>query len=180
MSACSNSPEIDRVSLIHLSFHLDCVLGKSQKAHSKLYSFAEQENAKLAKGRIYRGCDIDPFFDYIKGEAKQNEERALKFARYDELFFEYRHKLVHEFREPGHGIEMSQDGSSPYYHSYINRPWQLVFPVGFFKRLVKDCLSGLEKYLLENDINPYENDIYEFGDMWIPKNTLIKKNPKKK
>ena len=82
--------------------------------------------------------------------------------------------MIHEFREPGYGMELSNDESTPYYHSYQDKPWQLVFPVGIFQKVCEGCLANLKKFLLERNTNPYES--YEFGDMWIEKDKLSIKN----
>ena len=43
--------------------------------------------------------------------------------------------------------------------------WELVYPVLFLKRLVDTCMNKMEKYLIENNINPYMS--YTFGTYWI-------------
>jgi hypothetical protein len=84
----------------------------------------------------------------------------------------HRNELVHGFKEPAYGMELSDDGTSPYYHSYTTKPWQLVFPAPFFQLLCTEALNGLKQYLVDRDIDPYE--MYEFGDMWVKTRKLNK------
>ncbi|MBA7529707.1 hypothetical protein ES705_21905 [subsurface metagenome] len=162
----------NRISLVQLSFHLDHVLEKTERNDSKLYKFVHERLSSWKSGSIYYP-NTDPLINEISKMALEKEENSVKLARYAELFYTYRNKMVHEFREPGYGIEMSNNGSTPYYHSYINGHWQLVFPVEFFKALCKKCLDGLKKCLLKENVNPY--DQYEFSDMWTDPQKLKKK-----
>jgi hypothetical protein len=75
--------------------------------------------------------------------------------------------LIHEFREPGYGMELSQDASTPYYHGVTGHPWQLVFPDSFIKTITVGCLNGLVKQLRSEKTNPYE--CYQFGSLWRQK-----------
>ena len=155
-----------RVSLVQLLFHLDHVLSSHAKKTSKLYYHARQETSKLIEGHFYRGYDVDPLYNDLIKKATVKEIKVLKLARYAELFYAYRNSLVHGFKEPGHAIEMSADGTSPYYHGELNGPWQLCFPVDFFRTICVDGLDNLKKYLRENDINPYIKYENDFSDMW--------------
>jgi hypothetical protein len=96
--------------------------------------------------------------------AAQDETSFVADARYVALFYTYRNHLVHEFRMPGYGMEMSNDPSTPYYHGYQGKPWQLAFPTPFFAQLCLGCLAGVERYLKAERQNPY--DSYTFGSLW--------------
>jgi len=98
--------------------------------------------------------------------AASQEQKFLTNCRYPELFYTYRNNLIHEFREPGYGIEMSTD-KEPYYTSMINSPWQLVFPVDFFAAICKQAAAGLQTYLLKHKVDPYTR--FEFGSLWRAK-----------
>jgi hypothetical protein len=39
--------------------------------------------------------------------------------------------VIHKFREPGYGSEMSSNSDQPYCITMIDGPWELVFPAGF-------------------------------------------------
>lgn len=158
-----------RVSLPQLDLMLNHILSEQEKESSKLFQFVREKLSSWQEGHFYRS-DVDAQFNELIKIAIFKEKEAVHYATYLELFFAYRHKMVHEFREPGYGMEMSSDGSTPYYHSYIDKPWQLVFPVGIFQNICINCLENLKKFLIERNQNPY--DSFEFGDMWIERDKL--------
>ena len=100
--------------------------------------------------------------------ATPNERKYVKGARYADLLYTYRNHLLHEFREPGYGADFGADSRTPYYlgtdHLTGQSSWELVFPVQFLQNLCEGCISGLEAYLITNNLNPY--DSYKFGTMW--------------
>ena len=119
------------------------------------------------------GLEVDPLLTDIEHLASTEEEKKLlRESTHSSLLYLYRNHLVHEFREPGHGIEMDQRDMSPYYHGLTNltargenkETWELVYPLGFFTRLVLTSLNSLRHYLLENDLDPYS--FYKFGTIW--------------
>jgi hypothetical protein len=169
---CSKSPELNRVSLVQLQFFLNYTLSDKEKVSSQLLQFVLQETSKMKDGNVYKGYDIDSYYNQLDVKATFKEKKILKLARYANLFYEYRNEMIHGFKKSGYGMEMSYDAPSPYYHSYINKPWQLVFPISFFKMICTDALAGLKKYLIDKNVNPY--DQYEFGDMWVKRRKLDK------
>ncbi len=162
---CAEWPDAERISLPQLSLLL------RDRAALTASLFAREVENRLGAweyGRIYRlekdsrPEDLEPF-------AHTTEERNLvKDCRHVHRFYTYRCYLVHEFREPGHGMEISDDGDSPYYHGMSDlagsATWELVYPVGFFRLLAKRSLSNLKRHLLDNDFDPYS--FYEFGSPW--------------
>jgi len=169
---CSPKAGLNRVSLIQLELFLNYTLSKQEKATSQLLQHVRQETAKMKEGHVYRGHDVDPFYNQLDKKSTSKEKTILKLARYVNLFYAYRNEMVHGFKEPGYPMEISDDDSNPYYHSCINEPWQLVFPPAFFQMLCTNAMNGLKHYLDTNDITPY--DQYEFGDMWIKTKKLDK------
>lgn len=151
---------------------MDYTLSDKEKASSQLLQLVRQKISKMEEGNVYRGADIDPFYNQLDKKSTSKEKKILKLARYVNLFYAYRNEMIHGFKKPGYGMEMSDDDSDPYYHSYMNKPWQLVFPTAFFQMLCTDALNGLKEYLESNDITPY--DQYEFGDMWVKQKKLDK------
>lgn len=140
-------------------------------ASSDLYLAAREKLQRWPKGHVLR-LDQSPNLDELVSDAQ--DERAgkvLAACQYQELFYTYRNNLVHEFREPGYGMEMSDDGSSPYYHSMSlekrGMSWELVFPVGFFSWVYSESVEGLLEYLAKEGIDPYSN--FEFGTRWRAK-----------
>jgi hypothetical protein len=138
-------------------------LRNEKRGRYRLYRKIKRQLDSWPPGHILR-IDDSPSLVSYKAFSTTLEYKLIERCRYAELFYTYRNNLIHEFREPGYGIEMSSDGNSPYYTSMINEPWQLVFPVGFFNVLFLDALDGLEKYLKRNKIDPYNN--FEFGSLW--------------
>lgn len=103
-------------------------------------------------GTSERRCGVYPL---AKREA---EEKALEEVQHWSLLYRYRNHLVHEFREPGYGMEVfAQDSGEACYHSYINDPrFYLVYPVDLFRSLAESAVVGLEVYFLEQGLDPYD------------------------
>lgn len=138
-------------------------------------------SAKLSKGKLYRqvssslklwgggvrvGLQHSPDVGELSTIADAAEMKFIESARYSELFYIYRNNLVHEFREPGYGWDVSGTAKRPFYMSYLGgKPqWELTFPAGFFGDLVADSIDGLRIYLLAKKIDPYKH--FNFGSMW--------------
>jgi hypothetical protein len=150
--------EKDRVSLPQLALTL-----QDRRLHTALYDDILRRLNNWPEGHVLRLTE-SPLLTELMPLACPEEEPIVASARYAELFYTYRNNLIHEFREPGYGFEFSDDGDSPYYHGMINEPWQLVFSIGFISKLVSDAVTGLEKYLVAHQIDPYSQ--FEFGSLW--------------
>lgn len=159
IDTCSGWPDKDRVSALQLKLTLE---GEGQ-AVGGLYEAVLDRVTGWMEGTIIRP-DADSEISDLASLATQNQSRLLEHARYVQLLYTYRNHLVHEYREPGQGMEISNDPSTPYYHSVHGEGWELVFPVGFFLEICRSCIDGLERYLLDEEINPYES--YAFGTLW--------------
>lgn len=155
----TNWKDRDRVSLPQLCLTLE----DKGFVSGSLYIEAKSRLEHWFSGKVLR-LDHSPLLLELEKIAQPLEKCILSSCRYADLFYTYRNNLVHEFREPGYGIEMSAYKDQPYYHSMIGEPWQLVFPVGFFARLYAEALAGLETLLLRYDIDPYSQ--FEFGSRW--------------
>lgn len=152
-------PNKDRVSLPQLGL----LLKKERRGRFRLCRFVKSQLSEWSDGQVLR-LDASPQHAELVPYAAPPERSMLARCRYAELFYSYRNNLVHEFREPGYGIEMSADGSEPYYHSYINGPWELVFPVEFFARLFQDALGRLQSLLERERRGPHSQ--FDFGTLW--------------
>ncbi len=87
--------------------------------------------------------------------ADETERKSILQTQHYELFYKYRNFLVHEFREPGYGSELFAE-ITPVYHAHLNDPtWRLVYPEGFFKKLVDTALHSLKSYFVCNGIDPF-------------------------
>lgn len=116
----------------------------------------------------------DPLIDEVQHLATDEQGRKLmRESTHSNLLYAYRNHLIHEFREPGAGMEMDSRDIAPYYHRMIHlqpngndekETWELVYPLGFFVTLATSCLQKLKQHLLMNDLNPYS--FYEFGTLW--------------
>jgi hypothetical protein len=115
------------------------------RARAQLASFDPQA------GNSIRLRDIDLTLDELRPFAKREaEEKALEDVQYWSLLYRYRNHLVHEFREPGYGMEVfAEDRGEACYHNYINDPrFYLVYPVDLFRSLAESAVAGLEVYFL--------------------------------
>jgi hypothetical protein len=136
-------------------------------------------NVKKRLGKWYKGqtyeFDQDPLlFEFEHMNLSDSERSYIEKSLHYNLFYEYRNSLIHEFKEPGYGIEMSKDEMRPYYHSmdsidkgdtnYTSHTWEPVYPVGFIATIANTILINLRSYLEENDINPYS--MYKFSSIW--------------
>ena len=155
----TNWKDRDRVSLPQLCLALE----EKGFVSGSLYTEAKARLERWSPGEVLR-LDHSPPLSELAPFPQPLEKCILSSCRYAELFYTYRNNLVHEFREPGYGIEMSIDKDQPYYHSMIGDPWQLVFPVGFFSRLYAEAIAELEALLVRYDIDPYSQ--FEFGSRW--------------
>lgn len=90
------------------------------------------------------------------------------------LLYQYRSYLVHEFRVPGNGWDVSGTGA-PFYQRFVQavdrlRPvaerWELVYPLEFIGRLCRDSLANLRELLISEKRNPFE--ALKDGSFWIP------------
>ena len=124
---------------------------------------------KFQNGGIPR-IDIDPFFNEIEHLAVSIEEQEiLKNLRHAELLYTYRNNLIHEFREPGDGIEFSNDNESPYYHGlthsdYQTKTCELVYPTKFFINLSNIALTAIKTFLISHNLDPFS--FFKFGSPW--------------
>ncbi len=159
----------DRVSLTHLVKLLKRIHAPE---FSDLREFAYKRLDSWPYDEII-GLDDDPEFSEVRKLwpnhiPKPLEGIQLEFITHKNLFYKYRNTLVHEMREPGQGMEFT-DGNEPFYHGMTHsdnsETWELVYPLGFYVRIVESVLDSLKQYYMKDRINPYE--CYEFGSYWI-------------
>jgi hypothetical protein len=164
IDTCSGWQDRDRVSSQQLLLELQ----GNGRVSGRLYEFVQSRVIQWVETAVITAKD-DPLFDEVVLLANPAEVVLVKRMRYKDLFYTYRNKLVHEFCQPGFGMDFWDDFSEPYYHSMMDNnmqrlPWQLVFPVAFFHRLCQDSLAGLEAHLSKNNINPFQS--FEVGSKW--------------
>ncbi len=107
---------------------------------------------------------FEPLASELEPFAEPCEISIIRQNTFAELLYAFRNVLVHEFRKPGYGIDFDEEKTEPYSHVCEGKPRQLVFPTGFIRSLCEGCLAGLERYLTQNQKDPYT--CYEFGSLW--------------
>lgn len=157
--------------------HLYQLLQKNpEPSFSNLRKYIIEKLSQWASGELVtldrdlEIAEVKKHWPKDKDQKKTINEVTYEALLHSQLFYSYRNSLIHEFREPGHGVELKND-KEPFYlsMSYLEEPevetWELVYPLGFFEKIVEDCISNLEQYLRVNNINPYKS--YIFGSYWI-------------
>jgi hypothetical protein len=163
---CINWEHSDKISIPITFYRLENV---NFKANQGLKNKFKELFNKFQNGRMPR-LDIDPFYSEIENLAENSEEKELlKNARHAELLYLYRNNLIHEFKEPGDGVEFSNDNTSPYYFwlthiDYITETCELVYPFKFFLNLCNVALTSIKAFLVSNDLDPYT--FFKFGSPW--------------
>jgi hypothetical protein len=122
----------------------------------------------------------DPEFDEVRKlwpvapEQKLLNQLSLSSFTHLNLLYHYRNSLVHELREPGHGMEFHEQHEEPFYHGMTTlesdrfageETLELVYPLKFYFKLAESVLGNVEQYLRNNAIDPYS--CYRFGSSWI-------------
>ena len=160
---------LNNVSLPHLLKLLENV---TDPEFSKLREFVYSTYSTWPKGAVIT-IDKDPPYEEVKklwpsGFGATINNIKIEFLQHKYLFYEYRNILVHEFREPGHGIEY-EDDTEAFYHSanldMKKETWELVYPLGFYTKICDNCINNLKNYLIKEKINPYSQ--YSYGSYWI-------------
>jgi hypothetical protein len=154
-------PDRSRVSAPQLKL----VLEHRQLGAGVLYQRITEAVGNWPEGiSVLLGCDCDPLEkDLDSMMTSPEEKRAVQDCRYDSLLYSYRNSLLHEFREPGYGMEFRED-VEPVYHSLMDHPWQLAFPLEFIRRLCLIAIWDVRDLLYTEHRNPYP--AYPFGSLW--------------
>jgi len=161
----------DRISLPHLVRLLEFT---PEPEYSKLREFAFSAYEQWLSGDII-GLETDPKYKEIikywpkgKDNTEPIEGVKLESLKHANLLYTYRNSLIHELRNLGYGQEELSLGKEPSYHSMTMEDgkdtWQLVYPLGFFENICETCVKNLKKYLIKNNINPYNS--FKFGSYW--------------
>jgi hypothetical protein len=137
-------------------------------------------NEKLSKFPLSKpvSFNYDPTIEELKVMLEGEEEiKNVKIEKLTHvgLLWLFRNSLVHEAR--GIGANELFDEVEPHYILYkesernsegitiIKKYWQKLYPLQFFIDLVNQAISNIEPYLIQNEINPYNN--YNFDPLWI-------------
>ena len=165
--------ESERVSLPQLCLLLEELAKKEPteppKEPTALMKEVRYMLSRWEYGKIHR-LGKDPVAADLEGHvADDNEWKIIHSSRHAELFYTYRNHLIHEFREPGYGMEFSDDGTTPYYHGMANDngTWELVYPIGFLVNTAETLITNLTVYFMANNLDPFSS--YDFGSLWTRK-----------
>jgi len=161
----------DRISLPHLVRLLEFT---PEPEYSKLREFTFSAYEQWRSGDII-GLERDPkhkeIFKYWpkgKDNTEPIEGVKLESLRHVDLLYTYRNSLIHELKNLGYGLEELSLEKEPSYHHLTDEKneetWQLVYPLGFFENICETCIKNLKKYLIKNNINPYNS--FKFGSYW--------------
>ena len=165
LDECSNWRDKDRISAVQLKLSLE----KNGKNSGPLVDLIKKRIDSWIPGICIKPSE-DLTFEEVQSLACSDDWEIVDEVRYAKLFYKYRNTLIHEFREPGKGKVIKEESASPYYLgmddlSTGDSSWELVFPVKFLERLCERSIDGLEKYLIENNQDPYKS--YEMGPLWL-------------
>jgi hypothetical protein len=151
----SGWPDATRVSVSQLKYSLDHDT-RTQSATP----FKSHLNDLLAQTRQFAlpSVSSDPEHATLLAVGPNTAEtQLLSEAKHSSLLYHYRNRLVHEFRRPGYGMELSSDNSRPYYHSMSDADdvttWELVYPLEWLSSLPPIVLR------LAEDHDPYERRV---------------------
>lgn len=152
------------VSIPFLAEHLSG--GKIAKG--KLREFIEKKMTTAhTKGKFsLKFSDIDEPIERVLALAtNEQEESVIIENQHYELMYRYRNYLVHESREPGTTMEISEHAKEPYYHGYLGeKKLYLAYPMGLFLSIVEQSVAYLKSYLEKHNLNPY--DFVEETSRW--------------
>lgn len=169
-------PDHTRVSAPHIGYLLRNLRSPS---FAKAREFIAQTLANNSDGSLVR-LSSDPQLEEMKrlwpvpADQKLMNQLSLSSFTHLNLLYSYRNSLVHELREPGYGMEFSENDDEPFYHgmtttnaddSVEEQSLELVYPLNFYFRLTESVIQNVEAYLRRNRIDPYA--CYRFGSSWV-------------
>lgn len=170
-----NWPDHIRISAPHLSYLLENLRAPAYKNARQFIADVIAKNT----GGSFVPLSRDPELEEVRKlwpvppEQKLVGQLSLASFTHLNLLYQYRNSLVHELREPGYGIEFSDDREEPFYHGMTTvgddgsqkQTLELVYPLNFYFLLTETVIKNVDKYLREDRIDPYGS--YQFGSSWI-------------
>ncbi len=160
----------NKISLAHL-IKLLCLTENPK--FSKLERYAQSTLGTSNSPNEPKANFIDPNFEIVDKlwpkEVKDIKGVKLKQLKHINLFYNYRNYIVHEMRRPGGLFDDDINHNSPFYYSLLSNNdkylWKIVYPLGFFVKNCQNALNNIEKYYLNNNIDPYKH--FDKGDYLI-------------
>ena len=131
-------------------------------------------------GSTERDISVDPTLDEILSMWPPGSvEGPLKIGptgpaelQHAALLYRYRNYLVHEFRVPGRGWDVTKEGE-PFYQKMtdtidflpVSERWELVYPLAFPGILCRNSLAALAVSLRHQSRNPF--DTFLESSFWV-------------
>lgn len=187
---CENWPESQKVSLLHLVRLLE-ITPNLPSSMNELKKYATQQfdnkfpnsNSIMSNNKaISSDVEIEEILELWPTQSG----KPIKIGnvlphqlKHEYLLWLYRNSVVHEYRNPGRGVELGQ--YVPKYAFYqemamvseidekefkFNSHWELVYPYRFFINLCKEALSLVSLLHNKNKTNPFQ--AYSEGTFWLP------------
>lgn len=127
----------------------------------------ESRISKWPEDRILRPHESDLPAKELEVFKKGGCKDAIEKARYAALLWVMRNSLIHEFSTPGHGVALSPDNSTPYYHGFYDEhdhhSWELYIPAQAISQIVQSCSDNLKKGFEQRKKNPWDS----FRSSWF-------------
>lgn len=146
----------DDGNLISVPFLSD-KLPSNKSSDNKLTKYLKSKLSGLnpKAGGARTANKVDEHLEVLLSLAiSESEEKKISECQHYAILYRYRNYLVHEADVPGGAME-SYDENGAHYHSYINdRRWFLVYPLALLKQICRQCIDGLQQYMIDNQIAP--------------------------
>ena len=192
LDGCSNWPEKDHVSLLHLARAFDVEsYDAAEFSDVQLWVVEQMQRYFQLSNRllsVHVPIVKDPQMSVVLESWPQSSDSLPQRLgtltpnrlQHKHLLWLYRNSLVHEYRLPGRGAERYNlrdssayyqqvaelEGLSPEVGLQFSNRWELIYPTGFFKRLAEQVLQCVAEFHLSNGTSPFE--AYSEGSYWIP------------
>lgn len=187
---CDQWPESQKVSLLHLVRLLEkeAVIPNKFRELIELSNDLFLKNFKLSNNvlsnTVPATADIS-FKELLTVWPKNKNGNPIQLAgvqpsqlKHENLFWCYRNSIVHEYRNPGNGVELgsSQPDLAFYQEVYsldeksdsiaVSSRWELIYPVNLFIKLCKYAIEIACNHHFKNRTSPFE--AYASGTYWLP------------
>ena len=107
----------------------------------------------------------EPLYVLLDLASTEQEEKVIIEYQHYHLLYRYRNYLIHESRQPGSSMEITQDSIEPYYHGYIGeKKLFLAYPIEMFVVILEKSVDYIKDYLEKHNFDPY--DFVEETSRW--------------
>ncbi|MGO3423307.1 MAG: hypothetical protein ACTIMZ_12760 [Pseudoalteromonas distincta] len=187
---CENWPESQKVSLLHLVRLLEITPNLPSSTNElKIYATQQFESKFPNSNSIMsnnKAISSDVEIEAILELWPTQNGKPIKIGKvlphqlkHEYLLWLYRNSVVHEYRNPGRGVELGL--YVPEYAFYqematvskidekefkFTSLWELVYPYRFFINLCKEALDVVSLLHNKNKTSPFQ--AYSEGTFWLP------------